>query len=760
MKFFLSLFLVVSMLPASFAFGADAQSTPAPTSPLQNYSTLSQIQGCSISPASLFRFDDAGDAPEDDGGAEDFQEALGLFQDGDYNGAASASGIIMKNYSGTAWEGRGAFLAARSYGAAGDLNKASEFFQLSKKKLPPLAGYADYLLASPMQRAGRYKDASKLYLDAAREARPVSVESVLQAGEIYILLGNYGQAADLLKPLVGEDLASGSAARADYLLTMALAGAGDSKGAIKYYRILWQDYPGLSFEPKAKKRLRELNIKIPAFGVAERMERAESCMKRGMNEDALEEYEEVYHALEKKSKLRAEALFGEGECYFRLKDNKKAEKALRAALDRRLSADKASKVYLLLARMYLREGDISKFSDTIDRCSEKYPHELNTAHALYLLGTVLSQKGDYDGALSALKRLSTAFPAWSRMDEALWQTGWAQFKKEDYSAAQGSFSRLYSEYPDSSLAPQALYWRAKGLYQLGNQNDARLLINQLQTSYPYSFYSLISGLPSRIYSGNPGELKIPAPEEVEEDYIDEPPTSPDARLQVVYELGVQGLCGLAGKELRHAEGLFKSSRETDKITDAYHFIGEYKRPLEITSSSWRRHLSDERNLPEEALKTLFPLPDWDAIYLEAKGYGMDPWLISAVIREESHCSPDAVSPVGAVGLMQLMEGTADAMCRKMNVTSPGGEGLKNCGFNIPIGSFYLRQLLKKHGGRLAYVLAEYNAGPRGLAKWKAAAGDVPDDYFIENIDYAETRGYVKKVLRNYFMYKKLYSPAP
>ncbi len=230
----------------------------------------------------------AGDAPEEDGGSENFQEALGLFQDGDYNGAASASEIILQNYSGTPWGGRGAFLAARAYGAAGDLNKASEFFQLSKKKLPCLSGYADYLLASPMQRAGRYKEALKLYLDAAREARPVSVESVLQAGEIDILLGNYAQAAELLKGLAGEDLASGSAARADYLLTLALAGAGDSKGAIKYYRILWQDYPGLSFEPKAKKRLRELNIKIPAFGVAEHMARAESCMKRGMNEDALE----------------------------------------------------------------------------------------------------------------------------------------------------------------------------------------------------------------------------------------------------------------------------------------------------------------------------------------------------------------------------------------------------------------------------------------------------------------------------------------
>ena len=201
----------------------------------------------------------------------------------------------------------------------------------------------------------------------------------------------------MLKGLVGEDLASGSAARADYLLTLALAGAGDSKGAVKYYRILWQDYPGLSFEPKARKRLRELNIKIPAFGVAERMVRAESCMKRGMNEEALKSYNEVYRGLDKKSKLRAEALFGEGECYFRLKDNKEAEKALRAALDRKLPADKASEAYLLLARMYLREGDNSKFSDTIGRCSEKYPHEPSTANALYLMGTVLRRRATTTG---------------------------------------------------------------------------------------------------------------------------------------------------------------------------------------------------------------------------------------------------------------------------------------------------------------------------------------------------------------------------
>ena len=169
MKFFLSLLLIVSMLPVSFALPRTFQQLKHPV-PITELFHPVPAAGPLHSPASAFRFDETGDTPDEDGGSENFQEALGLFQDGDYSGAASASEIIIQNYSGTPWGGRAVFLAARAYGAAGDLNKASEFFQLSKKKLPCLSGYADYLLASPMQRAGRYKEALKLYLDAAREA--------------------------------------------------------------------------------------------------------------------------------------------------------------------------------------------------------------------------------------------------------------------------------------------------------------------------------------------------------------------------------------------------------------------------------------------------------------------------------------------------------------------------------------------------------------------------------------------------------------
>jgi soluble lytic murein transglycosylase len=75
---------------------------------------------------------------------------------------------------------------------------------------------------------------------------------------------------------------------------------------------------------------------------------------------------------------------------------------------------------------------------------------------------------------------------------------------------------------------------------------------------------------------------------------------------------------------------------------------------------------------------------------------------------------------------------------------------------VPVGTCYLDSLYEKHSGRLVRVLAEYNAGPRPLAKWTQKLPDAPDDVFIESIDYKETRSYVKRVLRNYFIYQRIY----
>lgn len=114
----------------------------------------------------------------------------------------------------------------------------------------------------------------------------------------------------------------------------------------------------------------------------------------------------------------------------------------------------------------------------------------------------------------------------------------------------------------------------------------------------------------------------------------------------------------------------------------------------------------------------------DIVAEAARLYHLDPHMIRAVMQAESGFNPMAVSPVGAVGLMQLMP----AVAAELGVTDPLDPRQ-----NIMAGSRYLRQLLDAHRGNVRLALASYNAGPGNVAKY----GAIPP--------FRETRNYVKKV---------------
>ena len=123
------------------------------------------------------------------------------------------------------------------------------------------------------------------------------------------------------------------------------------------------------------------------------------------------------------------------------------------------------------------------------------------------------------------------------------------------------------------------------------------------------------------------------------------------------------------------------------------------------------------------------------LHIQAMGskYRVDPALIKAVIRAESAWNPTAVSSAGAQGLMQLMPGTAS----KLDVVDPFDPYQ-----NIEAGAKYLRMMLDTFNGDVMLAVAAYNAGPGAVKKYKG----VPP--------YAETRSYVKIVLRYYREYLK------
>jgi soluble lytic murein transglycosylase len=174
---------------------------------------------------------------------------------------------------------------------------------------------------------------------------------------------------------------------------------------------------------------------------------------------------------------------------------------------------------------------------------------------------------------------------------------------------------------------------------------------------------------------------------------------------------------------------------------------------------WRvagaRSLHDPR-----VLRVIYPYP-WPIRALiehEAVEHGVDPYLLAAVVRQESAFREAVTSRAGARGLMQLMPTTATYVARRLGVEWEA-TWLAVPDANLHLGAAHLATLLRRYR-RVVPALAAYNAGGTPVARWLRAP-DAGDPYrFIEQIPYVETRGYVRAVVRNHSLYRALYPPAP
>lgn len=149
-------------------------------------------------------------------------------------------------------------------------------------------------------------------------------------------------------------------------------------------------------------------------------------------------------------------------------------------------------------------------------------------------------------------------------------------------------------------------------------------------------------------------------------------------------------------------------------------------------------------------RCLYPLQFERELVREARVNHLDPWLVAAVVYQESRFSPRAVSPVGAVGLMQLMPGTADEMAARHGLAGP--LNLATPSLNLRLGTTYLRCLLDRFQGDPVKALAAYNGGPANVERW---CGD-DDQLSLEEIGYPETRHFVDAVLDSREQYRRLY----
>jgi soluble lytic murein transglycosylase len=376
-----------------------------------------------------------------------------------------------------------------------------------------------------------------------------------------------------------------------------------------------------------------------------------------------------------------------------------------------------------------------------EQLTQQYPRHEKAAEAWYAMGRIWQEKREDSRAVAAYDRLAALFPGSQLAREGRWRQGWMAYRRQDFPQAERVFATLVKASANTSEGESALYWQARALDQQSLAEQAEQKYRELLRRYPDGYYALLAEkrlniVPSPLKLGPERTASLP---------------SLSRRQEVHYhrsrELVVLGFPALARREL----DVVKESIPQDASGSLF-LLAEYSR-MEGYAAALRYAQDLARATGDGWMRYLYPQAYWSMITTHTQAKGLDPYLILALIRQESLFDPEAVSPARAYGLMQLLPKTAARVTRNEQVSPTS---LMDPAFNIDAGTSYLRQLLEQFSGNQIMAVAAYNAGENAMEKWRARYADLASDEFVESISFRETRNYVKLVMRNYRTYRRLY----
>jgi soluble lytic murein transglycosylase len=160
-------------------------------------------------------------------------------------------------------------------------------------------------------------------------------------------------------------------------------------------------------------------------------------------------------------------------------------------------------------------------------------------------------------------------------------------------------------------------------------------------------------------------------------------------------------------------------------------------------------------MPADVLRIIFPLDYWPLITKYSTMHGLDPYLVAALMAQESTFTAEIRSHANAYGLMQIMPPTGRQYAKKLGIKPFSTAMLRQPEVNVQIGTQYFRDLIDKYGGA-HFALASYNAGESRVNRWSNERPGLPQDEFIDDIPFPETQNYVKRILGTAEDYRYLY----
>jgi soluble lytic murein transglycosylase len=630
-----------------------------------------------------------------------------------------------------------------------------------------IGDYALYYRAESEAASGAKSEALRDY-ETVYTKHPDSLrarESRLRAAEMAIALGDPSAASKGLAEMVEANDAD-----ALYIMGRGYEATGKTEQAVKLYRRIYYELPATKAGVQAEARLAALGaaVKDNPGSYEEERARSDALFESRQYAEAARAYDQLIARYPEADRID-EVQLRRGVSQLNAKMPAQAVASLARVSER--NADLRAEALFHQAEALRRSNRSSESSVIVDRLLSQYSKTRWAQDALYNLARDLDKQDRTAEAINRYRQIISLFPRSQYAAEASYNLGWQAYQAKSYADAARILSQHLAtyRYPETKFIGEAAFWAGKAEERLGNKARALALYEVVNERYRYGYHGYIAGLRAEKLRASDPSLK---PEQAKPgsdlerirrnvthvERIEEVADgSENNRVARADDLELIGLGDLAIKELNAAlENAPASPRLNLRLAQLYSRRGEnFQATLVLRKGYPDIYSYSESDVPREAWEIMFPMVSWNTIKQEAKRNGVDPYIAAGLIRQESVFNPNAISRVGARGLMQVMPATGQQISRRQGIGTITAADLYNPTINIKLGMSYLAQMLGQFG-RIEYAAAAYNAGPSRARAWMAERGGLDIEEWVESIPFTETRGYVQGVLRYAANYRRFY----
>jgi len=624
-------------------------------------------------------------------------------------------------------------------------------FAFVADKFPALGDYVLFYLARAQHDQGDL-DASADTLDRLVRSYPDSV--MIDRGELILAdnllkLVRNAEAAGVASRLIARTREASIEQGARIAEARALIALGNQKSAYAQLMELRDKYPRSDSDGEARTIVHSLlasNLELAdTRSLAYHRDESELLLREG-DLSAAGEQASAGLALEPEQSVRAELLWVTARAL-----KPEPGRARRAILEYLRIAPRgpdAPAALEALALIYWHDDQYDLARATLNRLAANFPASALAPGAMLRIGRIFEEQHQLDSARAQYRRLAARYPGADAAQEAQFRMPWTLYLARNYRIAAAGFQAAGARAKDATNLDMCEYWRARALENAGDASVARAIFAKLADSTDTNYYPELAS--RRVAAAKPD---LPAASAPDPEYGGSPAVTGAAeyhmaRLQTIRAMGLKELEPGELKALaEHAGGSIEMRRFVlAGLASADAWYDAIVAATQMEKNGQMSHAVAER--------VRYPRAYWDLFQSASTRLALDPYLVLALARQESLFNPNATSSSNARGLMQLIPSTAQKMASEHGMETESIR-LYDPSVNVELGTAYLKNLLEMFGGDAFRAVAAYNAGEHAVSKWVAEFSGA-DDEWVENIEYKETREYVKKVIGGRREYLLLY----